>query len=78
MDTLSRRELFKKYSYGLVNSEDIDELQSIFDYASGLIVKDEELANQYETEVTENNANKYVQASDIQYHLIYYVEIDKK
>ena len=40
MDTLSRRELFKKYSYGLINTDDIDELQNLFDYASGVVVKD--------------------------------------
>ena len=62
MDTLSRRELFKKYSYGLVNTDDIDELQNLFDYASGVIVKDEELANRYETAISARNGNTYVKA----------------
>jgi hypothetical protein len=62
MDTLSRRELFKKYSYGLVNTDDIDELQNIFDYASGIIVKDSDMADKYETTVSVRNGNTYVKA----------------
>lgn len=62
MDTLSRRELFKKYSYGLVNTDDIDELQNLFDYASGIIVKDSDLAEKYETTVSARNGNTYIKA----------------
>jgi len=62
MDTLSRRELFKKYSYGLVNTNDIDELQNLFDYCSGLILKNDDLATKNETSTSARNSNIYIKA----------------
>lgn len=62
MDVLSRRELFKKYSYDLINTDDIEELQNLFEYASGVVIKDEDMANKYETDLSARNSNIYIKA----------------
>ena len=59
---INRRELFKRYSTEFVNSNDLEELQNIFDYASGLIIKNQPLADACETEISLKNSNTYLKA----------------
>lgn len=58
----NRRELFKKYSYELINTNDIEELQNLLDYCSGLIIKNSQLGDSYETKVSAKNSNTYIKA----------------
>lgn len=59
---INKRELFKRYSLEVIKTNDLEELQNIFDYCSGLIIKNSPLAEANETKISEKNADTYLKA----------------
>lgn len=59
---INRRELFKRYSTEFITNNDLEEIQNIFDYASGLVIKNSQLAESYETTASMRNSDIYLKA----------------
>ena len=56
------RKFTPKYTFNIFNREDIDELNNLTLYASGLIIKDELTAEEAETDTSLRLADRYVRA----------------
>lgn len=56
------RKFSPRYYYNPFSKLDITELENIIEYARGLVVKDEEVADKYETDASLRSADKYLRA----------------
>ena len=56
------RKFSPRYYYNPFSKLDITELENIIEYARGLVVKDEEIADKYETDASLRSADKYLRA----------------
>ena len=56
------RKFSPRYYYNPFSKLDITELENLIEYAKGLVVKDEDLADKYENDNTLKNADKYIRA----------------
>ena len=56
------RKFSPRYYYNPFSKLDVTELENVIEYARGLVVKDEVLAEKYETNATLKNADTYLRA----------------
>ena len=56
------RRFTPKYTFNIFNREDVDELTNLASYISGLIIKDEQMAEEAETDRSLKMADRYIRA----------------